>query len=66
MTDRGKHERGTDCHLGYGCGLGGALILTSSRGLRQDMARLDERIGGLEALDSQDELEEPPNPWKMD
>ena len=25
------------------------VILTSSRGLRQDMRRLDERIGGLES-----------------
>ena len=33
--------------LAIGATLGG-LILTSNRGLRQDMARLDGRIGGLE------------------
>ena len=34
--------------LGVGVALAG-LILTSSRGLRLDMRRLDERIGGLES-----------------
>ena len=34
--------------LAVGATLGG-LILTSSRGLRQDMRRLDERISGLES-----------------
>ena len=47
-----KHERGDNCNFGGGCGLGG-LILTSNRGLRQDIARLetrlDERINGLES-----------------
>ena len=33
--------------LAVGVALAG-LILTSSRGLRQDMRRLDERISGLE------------------
>ena len=33
--------------LAIGATLGG-VILTSNRGLRQDMARLDGRIGGLE------------------
>ena len=35
-------------------------------GVGADLAGRDGRISGLEALDSQDELEEPPNPWKMD
>ena len=34
--------------LAVGATLAG-LILTSSRGLRQDMRRLDERISGLES-----------------
>ena len=34
--------------LAVGVALAG-LILTSSRGLRQDMRRLDERISGLES-----------------
>ena len=39
-----KHERGNDCHCGRGRRARAGVILTATRGLRQDMARLETRL----------------------
>ena len=51
---------------GVGAALAGADPNQQSWAAARHGAAGWERIGGLESLDSQDELEELPTPWEMD